>query len=70
METQKFNTKYPESAKVDKNSEAIRIAEEFAEFLRFKKDFNVDTPDIYEWLGIDYKKYGQEVDRMYQEIKK
>jgi hypothetical protein len=68
MGKENFSEKYPESTKVDEFSDAIKIAEEFAEFLRFKKDLDVDTKDIYEWLGIDYKIYQSEVEQMYKEI--
>jgi len=64
MTNEEFYQKYPEAKKVDKHGDTIRIAEEFAEFLRFKKNLQVDTPDIYEWLGIDYKAYQKEVDSM------
>jgi hypothetical protein len=64
MEKEEFYKLYPQSKKVDENTDTIRIAEEFAEFLRFKKELNVDTSDIFEWLGIDYKEYQKEVNRM------
>jgi len=64
MTNEEFYQKYPESKKVDRFGDTIRIVEEFAEFLRWKKEIDVSTPDIYEWLGIDYKKYLKEVDSM------
>jgi hypothetical protein len=64
MTNEEFYQKFPEAKKVDQHADTIRIAEEFAEFLRFKKNMDVNTPDVYEWLGIDYKKYCKEVDSM------
>jgi hypothetical protein len=69
MTNEEFYQKYPESKKVDQHGDTIKVAEEFAEWIRSNKDYNVDTPDIYKWLGIDYAKYQKEVDQMYKDTK-
>jgi hypothetical protein len=69
-EREKYEKLYPEATKVDKYADTIRVVEEFAEYLRFKKEVDIDTPDIYAWLEIDYDKYQKEVDQMYHELKK
>ena len=63
-----FYEKYPEAKKVDHHKDTIQVVEEFIEWANTNRDCDLDRRDIYKWLGIDYIKYGKEVDEMLKDL--